>query len=524
MLGAAEVHRLSKLSASALFGEGACVPGQRSLPHDKRFRSEAWHQWPFAIYAEALLAAERWCDEATKAIPGPTPHHLGIVNFMMRQALDFVSPSNFPATNPEILQATLNSGGTNLLRGAAFAADDFRRIIANERPAGTEAFEPAQSVALTAGRVVHRTHLAEIIQYTPTTKAVRPEPVVIIPAWIMRYYILDLRPENSMVRHLLDQGFTVFMVSWLNPGPEDRDIGFDDYRMQGVMPALNATLAITGAKRAHAVGYCIGGTLLATAAAAMARDNDERLASLTFLAAQTDLEEAGELKLFIDESQLALLDDMMAESGVFEGSRMGGTFHLLRSNDLIWSRLVHHYLLGQYEEMDDLTAWSTDTTRLPARMQSEYLRKFYLHNDLAEGRYRVGEKTVSLGDIKTPIFAVSAEHDYVAPWKSVYKLHALSDSDVTFVLASGGHNRGIIAPPDKQGLHYHIATTPQPARRADPDDWLAGSKSAEGSWWVPWFDWLKAHSGPLTAPPLLGNAEAGFRATMAAPGTYVHGR
>ena len=516
-------RHLLQLSNSSLSSSWKCTPCAQSLPHDKRFRDPAWQRWPFGIYAETLLACENWWDNATKDISGATPHHLGMVNFMARQILDSVSPSNFPLTNPEILRATVATRGQNLVEGARYYADDFRRISTNQRPAYADAFIPGKTVAITPGQVVFRTRLAEIIQYTPTKKKVRPEPVVIVPARIMKYYFLDLSPENSMVKHLLDQGFSVFIISWRNPGPEDRDIGFDDYRTEGVMAALKAALAITASKKAHAVGYCIGGTLLAAAAAAMARDNDERLATISFLAAQTDFEEAGELKLFIDESQLALLDDMMAESGVFEASRMGGTFHMLRSNDLIWSRLVHHYFLGQDEPVTDLTAWSTDTTRLPARMQSEYLRGFYLHNNLVEGRHRIDGRSVMLRDIAAPIFAVAADHDYVAPWRSVYKIHMLTDSPITFLLTSGGHNRGIVAPPGQDGLHYRISSTPEHALRPAADEWLERNPLQDGSWWKPWFQWLHSHSGSFVSASAMGQPNAGFAAREPAPGTYVHG-
>ena len=274
---------------------------------------------------------------------------------------------------------------------------------------------------MTKGVVVKRTDLAEIIQYSPTTELVRAEPVVIAPAWIMKYYILDLQPENSLIKHLVDSGFTVFCISWRNPTSRDRDVGFDEYRREGLMPAISAALAITGADRAHLVGYCIGGTLAAIAAAGMARDNDDRLKSLTLFAAQTDFTEPGELGLFIDDSQLALLEDVMFEQGVLESSQMAGTFHLMRSNDLVWSRVINHYLMGEPDKADDTPAWSSDTTRMPYRMHSEYLRTLFLNNDLAEGRFKLNGRRIALQDIRLPVFVVGAERDHVSPWRSVFK-------------------------------------------------------------------------------------------------------
>lgn len=515
-LGVAEGARLIELAAGT--DANVCVPCRHSLPQDRRFRDPAWQRWPYALYAENLLAAERLWDAATRNVHGATQHHLAQLNFVGRQVLDLLAPSNWPWSNPEVVDATVREHGFNLLRGAAFALDDAARLAEHAAPREALRFRPGETVALTPGKVVHRTPLAEIIQYAPSTGEVRAEPVLIVPAWIMKYYILDLRPENSLIRHLVDQGFTVFVISWRNPGIEDRDVGLDDYRIDGVLPAVAAALAATEAARLHAVGYCIGGTLLALTAAAMARDLDDRLASLTFLAAQVDFREAGELKLFVDESQLAILDDIMAEDGVLESARMAGTFHLLRSNDLIWSRIVRTYLLGQREGMTDIAAWSADATRMPARMHSEYLRSFYLGNDLAEGRFQVEGQPVSLRDIRTPTFAVGTEHDNVAPWRSVYKIHQLTGADVTFALADAGHNRGIIAPPSQPDRHFRIGTLPAHDRRLTAEQWLVQAALRQGSWWPAWCDWLAERSSGLVP----ARAVEG-RGLDPAPGRNVHG-
>jgi len=497
-------------------------PG-RQRPGDRRFGDEEWRRWPFSLYVQSFLAAEEWWSEALSKVHGASPHHLALLNFLGRQALDTVAPSNFLATNPVALRQTLKEGGLNLLRGAANYSADLRRLMRNERSDAERAFKPGETVALTKGAVVARTPLAEVIQYSPTTKSVSAEPVVIAPAWIMKYYILDLRPENSLIKHLVDSGFTVFCVSWRNPTSSDREIGFDDYLSEGLAPAIDAALAIAGAARAHLVGYCIGGTLAAIAAARMARENDDRLRSLTLIAAQTDFEEAGELKLFIDDSQLALLDDMMWEQGTLEASQMAGTFDLMRSNDLIWSRAIHNYLMGEPEKINELSAWSSDATRMPYKMHSEYLRRLYLNNDLAEGRFRLNGRQVALQDIRAPMFVIGTERDHVAPWRSVFKIHHLAGAEITFVLVNWGHNRGIVAPPGESDRHFRIATTAPNDPRPDPDAWAEAAEYRQESWWTAWFGWLHARSSRNVAPPPLGLANAGLPPLAPAPGDYVLG-
>jgi polyhydroxyalkanoate synthase subunit PhaC len=503
-------------------GPGAdCPPCVDPLPQDTRFRGDEWQQWPFNILSQGFLLTQQWWHKAATDVPGVTKHHEDIMAFLARQALDTVSPKNFPLTNPEVIAQTRKHSGMNFVRGALNFWEDWQRLAAAGKPVGVEAFQVGHDVAITPGKVVFRNRLIELIQYTPTTAEVQAEPVLIVPAWIMKYYILDLSPQNSLVRYLVEQGYTVFMVSWKNPGSGDGDLDMEDYRRLGVMAALDAITAIVPENGVHATGYCLGGTLLAVTAAAMARDGDTRLKSITMFAAQTDFTEAGELTLFIDEGQVNFLEDMMAEKKYLDGKQMSGAFQLLHSNDLFWSAAVHEYLMGERQPMIDLMAWNADTTRLPYRMHSEYLRRFFLRNELVEGRYEAGGKPVSLRDIHAPIFAVSTITDHVAPWRSVYKIQMLTDADVTFVLSNGGHNAGIVSPPGHPHRHFQTATHKEEDTYIDPDSWQASAVRTEGSWWPCWRDWLDRHSSRKIPPPPMGAPEKGYAPLVDAPGTYV---
>jgi polyhydroxyalkanoate synthase len=505
---------------SALFAQGEDKLIE-PLPQDRRFTAESWAKWPFKVIYQAFLLQEQWWHAATTGIAGVTAQHEAVTEFMARQALDTVAPSNFLLTNPEVLERTIATGGGNLMAGWANLIDDWQRAMAGAKPAGAERFEIGKNIAVTPGKVVYRNRLIELIQYEAATATVRPEPILIVPAWIMKYYILDLSPENSLVRYLVAAGFTVFMISWKNPDRGDRDLGLEDYRELGIQSALAAIAAIVPEQKVHAVGYCLGGTLLAIAAAAMARDGDDRLRSMTLFAAETDFTDAGEIRLFINESQISFLEDLMWEEGFLEARHMAQAFQMLRSNDLIWSRLIHDYLMGERRPLNDLMAWNADATRMPYRMHSEYLRSLFLNDELAEGRYQVKGKPIALSDIRVPIFSVGAQRDHVAPWRSVFKIHLLTDTEVTFLLTSGGHNAGIVSEPGHPRRSYQVLTRPAEAPYLDPDRWLATAPTTEGSWWPEWVKWLNARSAKKTAPPAMGNA-AGYRPICDAPGTYVH--
>jgi polyhydroxyalkanoate synthase len=513
-------NRLTGLAIGQASGDAPPFAPEKS---DRRFTDPAWLKLPYLYWQQAFLAQEEWWRNATRPLRGQNTKSAARVAFMARQLLDGISPSNVPWLNPTIVERTLKQSGENLVRGAHNLAEDAYRALAREPAATDSGFRVGQNIAATPGEVIYRNDLIELIQYTPSTPDVFAEPVLIVPAWIMKYYVLDLLPEHSLVRYLLDRGFTVFMISWRNPTADDRDIAFDVYRTQGVMAALDAVTAVVPGRKVHASGYCLGGTLLAIAAATMARDGDDRLATATLLAAQTDFSEAGELMLFVDESQVAFLEDMMWDQGVLDTRQMAAAFTALRSNELLWSKMAREYLLGEREDTTDLTAWNADRTRLPYHMHSQYLRALFLENRLTSGRYAVDGKVIALKDIGIPMFAVATESDHIAPWQSVYKAHLFTDNELTFVLTNGGHNSGIVSEPGHARRHYHIATRHKGERYADAVTWLARADRAEGSWWQAWSSWLAARSDPQRCqPPAMGSPAHGLKPLYPAPGIYVH--
>jgi polyhydroxyalkanoate synthase subunit PhaC len=502
-----------------LAGPGETRRHVKPPARDRRFEDEAWLHWPYNVLHQSFLLYEQWWDAATRGVLGVERKHENLVSFAARQWLDLASPGNNLFTNPVAMQRTFAERGLNLLRGGQNLLADVQRLAAGMPPPGAEDFVVGRHVAATPGKVVLTNRLMEVIQYSPATAEMCPEPVLLVPAWIMKYYILDLSPSNSLVKYLVDQGHTVFCISWKNPTAEERDVTMDDYVSLGLRAALDAATAIVPEQKVHVLGYCLGGTMATIAATAMARDGEDRLASLTLLAAQTDFTEPGELGLFIDESQVSLLEAQMAQTGYLASGQMAGAFTLLRSNDLLWSRLINHYLLGEPAAVNDLMAWNADATRLPARMHSEYLRQLFLHDDLAQNRYRVDGRPVSLADLKLPVFLLGTLTDHVAPWRSVYKLHYLTGTEITFALTNGGHNAGVVSAPGQPRRHYQIMKSGAGERRLDPDRWLATAPDNKGSWWPAWHEWLRAHSGDPVKPPRMGLPGAG--ALDDAPGRYV---
>ncbi|MGB4673395.1 MAG: alpha/beta fold hydrolase [Azovibrio sp.] len=488
---------------------------------DRRFADPAWQSGPFKLFCQAFLATEAWWQSATTGIPGVSRHHEHLTSFMARQLLDIFSPGNYLFSNPVVLRRTMETGGGNLAQGWRNFMEDMERRINGRPPVGTENFQVGKNVAVTPGKVVFRNRLVELIQYVPTTDKVYPEPVLIVPAWIMKYYILDLSPHNSLIKYMVDQGYTVFCLSWKNPGEEEANLGMDDYLSMGIDEVLDAIAAIVPDQKVHAAGYCLGGTLLSIANAAMHRDGQDRLASMTLFTAQTDFTEPGELALFIDDSELAMLEAQMRDTGYLTAGQMAGAFQLLNSYDLLWSKMINEYLLGERSSMNDLMAWNADATRMPALMHAQYLRRLFLNDDLSEGRYPVRGKPVALTDIRTPIYCVATLTDHVAPWRSVYKIHYLTPAEITFVLTKGGHNAGIVSEPGRRNRYYQILERPAGGVYVSPDDWQQQAPRHEGSWWPAWSAWLQARSGTLVKPPALGAPQKGYPVLMDAPGSYV---
>src|SRR3990167_5673843 len=392
---------------------------------DKRFINEGWQQFPYSLLYESFLLIQNWWHCAAKNVRGVNQHHEDVVDFTLRQILDMLSPSNFIWTNPEVQKAAMEQNGENFFKGFENFLDDVRRWQQNEPPAGAENYIIGKDVAITKGKVIYRNQLIELIQYAPLTDKVYANPILITPAWIMKYYILDLSPKHSLVKYLVKKGYTVFMISWKNPKKKDRHLSMEDYLNLGIISSLDVISEIVPHQKIHLIGYCLGGTLSAIASAYLAREGDNRLCSMTLLAAQTDFTEPGELGLFIDESQISFPENLMLEKGYLDTHQMAGAFQLLRSNDLIWSRLVHDYNLGLRKPLTDLMAWNADATRMPQRMHSEYLRNLFLNNQLAEGKYIIKDHPIALSDIAIPIFVVATERDHVSPWKSVFKINFL---------------------------------------------------------------------------------------------------
>ncbi|KTD62690.1 PHA/PHB synthase family protein [Legionella shakespearei] len=512
---------LTRLATYPLLHMGDCLnnlvtqetPGDGK---DVRFHTENWSIYPWRLWAEQFLQLEAWCMQATTKIPGLPIPVKRTVAFHMRQLLDSLSPSNFVLTNPDLFQETIRSQGKNLVRGTELAIQDFMEKITGSPPAGVEHFIPGKQVAITKGKVVFSNHLIELIQYEAQTPKVYKEPILILPAWIMKYYILDLLPENSLVNWLTEQGHTVFIVSWRNPTSKDRNLDMDDYYRMGAMAAIDGVSNAIPNAKIHLMGYCLGGTLAMITAAAMAKEKDTRLKSLTLLAAQGDFTEAGELLLFITKSEVSFLKSMMWEQGYLDTKQMAGTFQMLRSYDLIWSKMVQDYMHGTQRGMIALLAWNADATRMPYKMHSEYLEKLFLNNDFAEGRFTVEGKHIVAENIQQPSFVVSTEKDHVAPWKSVYKTHLIINSDITFVLTNGGHNAGIVSEPGHEGRSYHIRERKKDSSYLDPNTWLKEAPKREGSWWTAWHEWLVHHSSPrmVAAPKLKSTLKD-------APGSYV---
>jgi len=488
-------------------------------PKDKRFRDDAWQQSEvFDFIKQSYLLSARYVNDVVGHVDGLDSKTAKKVDFYARQFVDAMSPSNFVLTNPEVLRRTAETGGENLLRGLNNLLTDLERGRGklSIRMTDPNAFALGENIAVSPGKVIYQNELMQLIQYAPSTKTVLQRPLLIIPPWINKFYILDLRPKNSFVRYAVSQGHTVFMVSWVNPDEKLSEAGFEDYMHKGIFAALDAIEDATGEREVNAIGYCLGGTLLACTLAWMARRGIDDIKSATFFVTLLDFEDAGELGVFIDEEQLKALEERMQEHGYLEGSEMAATFNMLRANDLIWSFVVNNYLMGNDPFPFDLLYWNSDATRMPARMHSFYLRQMYQQNLLAkpDGITLDGE-TLDLGRIKVPAYFLSTREDHIAPWRSTYRGTQLLGGTKRFVLAASGHIAGVVNPPEGGKYNHWVNEALPPS----PQEWLDGATELAGSWWGDWNRWVAAHA-PEQVPARIPG-EGKLAAMEDAPGGYV---
>ena len=487
---------------------------------DNRFRDKDWeNNFLFDYVKQSYLIAARHIHQAVSKVENLPADQRKKVDFFTRQYIDALSPSNFALTNPEVLRETLASGGQNLLRGLNNLLADIERGDGQLQISMTDAkaFTMGKNIATTPGKVVYQNELMQLIQYLPSTEKVYKRPLLIIPPWINKYYILDLRESNSFIKWAVDQGHTVFVISWVNPGKEYAGKSFEDYLHQGPSDALDAIEKATGEKQANIIGYCLGGTLLGAALGVMAAKKDKRAASATFFVSLLDFSIPGELGVFIDEKQVENLERRMNERGFLEGSEMAGTFNMLRSNDLIWSFVVNNYLMGKDPFPFDLLYWNSDSTRMPANMHSFYLRNMYLANRLKDpGGITLDGVPIDIRKIKIPAYFISTAEDHIAPWKSVYKGARLLSGEVRFVLGGSGHIAGIVNPPAAN--KYCFWTNPQFPESSD--DWLSAATRHEGSWWGDWQAWMDNNNGgEKVAARVPGDGK--LKVIENAPGSYV---
>ncbi|MCC7017263.1 MAG: class I poly(R)-hydroxyalkanoic acid synthase [Rhodospirillales bacterium] len=493
---------------------------------DRRFKDAAWSDNQiFDFVKQSYLLTARWLQSTVRDVEGLDRRTAKKIDFYTRQYVEALSPSNFVLTNPEVLRATMETGGDNLVRGLSNLLADLERGKGRLaiRMTDIDAFEVGKNIAVSPGKVVHRNDLMELIQYQPSTKTVRRTPLLIVPPWINKFYILDLRQENSFIKYAVDQGHTVFVISWVNPDAKLAAKTFDDYMLEGPIAALEAIERATDEDRANVIGYCIGGTLLACTLAYMAAKGDKKLSarvrSATFFTSMVDFEDSGELGVFVDERQLASLESSMEKRGYLEGNEMAAAFNMMRGTDLIWSFVVNNYLLGKEPFPFDLLYWNSDSTRMPAAMHSFYLRAMYHENKLSEpGGIALDNVALDLSKIKVPTYIMATREDHIAPWKSAYVATQLYGGPKRFVLAASGHIAGVVNPPAaKKYCHWLNDKTPK-----DPDDWIAQAAQHEGSWWPDWDAWVKAFTGGEVPARVPG--EGGLKALADAPGDYVRVR
>jgi len=498
---------------------GAAEPVIEPGSADRRFKDSAWTENAIFDYIkQSYLLTARWMQTTVKHVDGLDDKTARKVDFYTRQFVDAMAPSNFVVTNPEVLRATIESGGENLVKGLDNLLSDLERGNGKLmiKMTDLDKFKVGENIATTPGKVVFRNDLMELIQYAPSTETVKRVPLLIMPPWINKFYILDLRPENSFIKWAVAQGHTVFVISWVNPDQKLAEKTFADYMLDGPLEALDAMERATGERQANVIGYCIGGTLLAATLAYMTTKGDDRIKSATYFVALVDFKEAGELSVFIDEEQLRLLEARMQERGYLEGSEMAATFNMLRANDLIWSFVVNNYLLGKEPFPFDLLYWNSDSTRMPAAMHSFYLHKMYQENKLVvPGGITLADVPIDLRVIRTPSFLLSTREDHIAPWKSTYAATQIYRGPVTFTLAASGHIAGVVNPPGKSKYgHWENANSPP-----SPDVWLAGATHHLDSWWPAWNKWISDYAGDSVPARKPGGGK--LKPLCDAPGTYV---
>ena len=488
---------------------------------DRRFRNPAWSDNAIFEYVKQsyLLAADAILS-AVRNVEGLDPREAHKVQFYARQFVDAISPSNFVVTNPEVLKATLETGGNNLLNGLANLLQDLERGEGRLAITMTssEAFRIGQDVATTPGQVILQNDLMQLIQYTPTTGLVHRRPLLIVPPWINKFYILDLRPENSFIRWAVGQGHTVFVISWANPDERLAQKSFEHYMEDGILAALDGIGETTGERKVNAIGYCLGGTLLASTLAYLVMKDDERIASATYFVSLVDFSDVGDMAVFIDEDQLAAVERKMKDRGYLDAHDMATSFNMLRSNDLIWSFVVNNYLLGKEPVPFDLLYWNADATRMPAAMHGFYLRTMYQNNRLVvPGGISLKGVPIDLRLIETPTFLLSTKEDHIAPWRSTYAATQIYGGPITFVLSASGHIAGVISPPGSKYGHWRNPELPN-----NPDEWLGGATAHTGSWWPFWDEWVTQFADGMTTARLPGGGR--LQPIEDAPGSYVRVR
>ncbi len=495
------------------------TPTAAPQPGDSRFKDPEWSSNPYFDYwKQAYLLTSQWAEQMLAATEGLDDNTRAKADFLLRQMTATMSPTNFLGTNPEVLRETFASNGRNLAAGVAQLLGDLEKSGPTLKISQTDtsAFEVGRNLAVTPGKVVFQNDVLQLIQYTPTTDTVRAVPLLIVPPWINKFYILDLTQPKSFIRYAVSQGFSVFIVSWVNPDERLKNKTFEDYMKEGVLSATDAVMRETGQNKINVVGYCVGGTLLAATLAYLAARGHDPFISATFLTTQVDFTKAGDLKLFIDEPQLKVIADSMAEKGYLEGSRMASVFNMLRPKDLIWPYVVNNYMLGKKPLPFDLLYWNQDSTRMPEANHNFYLREFYLENKLAKGEMSLAKTRLDMKKVMIPIYELAAKEDHIAPAQSVFIGSKMFGGPVEYVLAGSGHIAGVVNPPDPKKLKYQYWTNTQTA--ATLDDWFKSATETPGSWWPHWIKWLTDKSGSLVAARVPG---AKLGVIEDAPGSYV---